>query len=160
MVWLARLALLIVLAGGVVGWPAQALAEPESWTWNSLGNPSSSGTTSLAIPRSALIPKTLAGASDSDFLVRLGSGGFVRGSSVTGASARTGAPFGPESDIDFYVESGQLTNGMRTSASIPGFVHPDRIAARFPELQKWADRWSVQLGRSVSVGGFVPGTVP
>ncbi len=76
MVWLARLALLIVLAGGVVGWPARALAEPGSWTWDSLGNPSSRATTSSAIPRSALIPKTLAGASDSDFLVRRGSGGF------------------------------------------------------------------------------------
>ena len=39
MVWLARLALLIVLVTGVAGWPARALAEPEAWTWDSVGNP-------------------------------------------------------------------------------------------------------------------------
>jgi hypothetical protein len=84
----------------------------------------------------------------------------VRGSSVTGVSFRTGAPFGPASDIDFYVESGQLTNGLRTSRNIPGFVHPDRVAGAFPELAAWAQKWSSILGREVNVGGFVPGTVP
>jgi hypothetical protein len=37
----------------------------------------------------------------------------VRGGSVTGASFRTGEPFGPVSDIDFYAESEQLTNGLK-----------------------------------------------
>ncbi len=84
----------------------------------------------------------------------------VRGSSVTGASFRTGAPFGPASDIDFYVESAQLTSGLRTSQSIPGFVHPDRVMSAYPEIGAWAGQWSEALGRPISVGGFVPGTVP
>jgi len=84
----------------------------------------------------------------------------VRGSAVTGKSFRTGAPFGPASDIDFYVESEQLTSSLQTSSRIPGFVHPDRVAAAFPELAAWAKNWSGILGRDVSVGGFVPGKVP
>ncbi|HTA93505.1 MAG TPA: hypothetical protein VK745_28195, partial [Polyangiaceae bacterium] len=83
----------------------------------------------------------------------------VRGSSVTGTSF-TGEPFGPKSDIDFFAESEQLTAGLRTSTSIPGFVHPDRVSKAFPEVADWADRWTNELGRPVSLGGFVPGTVP
>ena len=84
----------------------------------------------------------------------------VRGSSVTGTSFKTGQPFGPASDIDFFVESGQLTNGLKTSSSIPGFVHPDKVMKAFPDLRAWSESWSSTLGRPISPGGFVPGTVP
>ena len=84
----------------------------------------------------------------------------VRGSSVTGVSARTGQPFGPASDIDFFVESRQLTEGLKTQPRIPGFVHPDRINAVFDPIAEWSEIWSENLGRPVSVGGFQPGTVP
>jgi len=84
----------------------------------------------------------------------------VRGSSVTGQSFRTGQQFGPKSDIDFFVESQQLTQGLKTQPNIPGFVHPDRIQAAFDPIAAWAEKWSQILGRKVSVGGFQPGTVP
>lgn len=84
----------------------------------------------------------------------------VRGSAVTGRSSRTGAPFGPHSDIDFFVESQQLTQGLRTSQNIPGFVHPKYIHGNFDPIAEWAEAWSEILGRKVSVGGFQPGTVP
>lgn len=51
----------------------------------------------------------------------------VHGSSVTGSSFRTGAPFGDNSDIDFFVESSQLTDGYTTSNNIPGFVYPGKM---------------------------------
>jgi hypothetical protein len=62
----------------------------------------------------------------------------LRGSSVTGVSFRTGAPFSPASDIDFYVESQQLTSGLRTSANMEfpgssGQIVRDYAASR-PEL--------------------------
>lgn len=84
----------------------------------------------------------------------------VRGSSVTGVSFRTGKPFGPASDIDFFVESRQITEGLTTSPNIPGFVHPNKIGASFDPIAEWSQIWSENLGRKVSVGGFQPGTVP
>jgi hypothetical protein len=84
----------------------------------------------------------------------------VRGSSVTGNSPLKGTEFGPQSDIDFFVESGKLTQDYRTSKNIPGFVHPKKLMADYPALQAWASKWSSVLGREVSPGGFVPGTVP
>jgi uncharacterized Zn-binding protein involved in type VI secretion len=84
----------------------------------------------------------------------------VRGSSVTGFSAQKGTLFGPQSDIDFFVESGQLTNGYTTSKNIPGFVHPQKILPDFPSLQTWAERWSKILGREVTPGAFKPGSIP
>jgi hypothetical protein len=83
----------------------------------------------------------------------------VRGSSVTGRGFR-GTPFGPSSDIDFFAESDELTNGLRTSQNIPGFVHPDRISSAFPAVERWAGKWSGILGRDVNVGGFRAGTIP
>jgi hypothetical protein len=59
----------------------------------------------------------------------------VRGSSVTGFGARKGTEFGPQSDIDFFVESQQLTHGYSTSKNIPGFVHPNIILPEYPLLQ-------------------------
>jgi hypothetical protein len=84
----------------------------------------------------------------------------VRGSSVTGTSFRTGLPFGPESDIDFFAESQQLTQGLKTSSNIPGLVYPRTIANNYPAVSNWAQTWSQTLGRTVSVGGFQLGTVP
>lgn len=84
----------------------------------------------------------------------------VRGSSVTGVSPRKGTLFGPQSDIDFFIESRQLTDGYRTSKNIPGFVHPGKILPDYPLLQDWSTTWTKTLGRDVTPGAFVPGTLP
>ncbi|WP_242628949.1 LysM peptidoglycan-binding domain-containing protein [Xanthomonas oryzae] len=84
----------------------------------------------------------------------------VRGSSVTGSSSIKGTQFGPQSDIDFYVESHQLTDGYSTSKNIPGFVHPRKILPDYPLLQDWSTKWTGILGRDVTPGAFVPGTLP
>jgi len=84
----------------------------------------------------------------------------VRGSSITGASFKTGAPFGPQSDIDFFVESAKLTEGYRVSPNIPGFVHPKPILRDNPLLRDWSLRWQNELGRKVTPGAFVPGSIP
>ncbi|MFP5420269.1 MAG: hypothetical protein ACLGID_02215, partial [Gammaproteobacteria bacterium] len=84
----------------------------------------------------------------------------VRGSSVLGHSPRKGTTFGPQSDIDFFVESAKLTENYRTSKNIPGFVIPKKILPDYPALQDWSRTWSNTLGRDVTPGAFVPGTVP
>ncbi len=84
----------------------------------------------------------------------------VRGSAVAGASFRTGPPFGPGSDIDFFVESQQLTAGLKTSSNIPGFVNPSLIHASYDPVAERAANWSEILGRKISVDGFQPGAVP
>jgi hypothetical protein len=84
----------------------------------------------------------------------------VRGSSVTGVSLTKGTPFGPQSDIDFFIESRQLTEGYKTSKNIPGFVHPGKILPDYPLLQDWSTTWTNTLGRDVTPGAFVPGTLP
>lgn len=83
----------------------------------------------------------------------------VRGSAVAGRSS-SGVPFGPASDIDFFIESRVLTQGLSESKNIAGFVHPDKIHSAFEGIAAWSQRWSTILGRPVSVGGFRPGTVP
>ncbi len=84
----------------------------------------------------------------------------VRGSSVIGSSLTKGTQFGPQSDIDFFVESQQLTKGYTTSKSILGFVHPNKILPDYPALQQWSNSWTQTLGRDVTPGAFKPGTVP
>ena len=84
----------------------------------------------------------------------------VRGSSVTGQSLTKGTPFGPESDIDFFVESSKLTEGYKVSKNIPGFVHPNKILPDYPLLEKWAEKWSKVLGREITPGAFRPGMLP
>jgi hypothetical protein len=84
----------------------------------------------------------------------------VRGSSVTGYSLTKGTQFGSQSDIDFFVESGQLTDGYKVSKNIPGFVHPNKILPDYPLLQEWATKWTNILGRDVTPGAFVPGMLP
>ncbi len=87
----------------------------------------------------------------------------VRGSSVTGASGK-GGPFRhgaegglPPSDIDVYIEFADDI-GLSSSKNIPGFIHPDKLMKNFPALREWSQKWSAQLGREVSPGGFRPGT--
>jgi hypothetical protein len=92
----------------------------------------------------------------------------VRGSSVTGVSYRTGDPFrqttdpGPPvvyaSDIDFFVESNQLTNGLETSRK--GFVYPGDLQKAYSGIAGWAETWTANLGRKVSVGGWQTGRLP
>ena len=84
----------------------------------------------------------------------------VRGSSVTGESLTKGTKFGPQSDIDFFVESAKLTEGYKPSNNIPGFVHPKKILPDYPLLEQWANKWSDLLGREVTPGAFQPGTLP
>jgi hypothetical protein len=106
------------------------------------------------------------GQAVTDLKNALASGGIqdatvgVRGSSVTGFNYRTGAPFGPRSDIDFFIESGDLTQGLKTSRNIPGFVYPNDILKRCEPIADWSKTWSRTLNRKVSVGGFQPGTGP
>ncbi|WP_212801038.1 RHS repeat protein [Pseudomonas sp. St290] len=84
----------------------------------------------------------------------------VRGSSVTGFSLTKGTAFGPQSDIDFFIESRQLTDGYTTSKNIPGFVHPNKILTDYPLLRDWSTNWTSTLGRDVTPGAFLPGKLP
>jgi large repetitive protein len=86
----------------------------------------------------------------------------VRGSSVTGFgsnpnSIRFGAPFGPASDIDFFVQSATLTNNFKRQ---PGFVHPDQLLKAYPELDTWSRTWSDLLGREITPAAWKPGALP
>jgi hypothetical protein len=84
----------------------------------------------------------------------------VSGSSVSGVSYDTGAPFGPTSDIDVFIESSSLTKGLATSEKMPGFVKPESFEAAHPELAAWSEKWQTILGREISVGGFQTGSLP
>jgi hypothetical protein len=84
----------------------------------------------------------------------------VRGSSVTGVNYSTGQTFRPTSDIDFFIESGQLTEGYKASRTIPGFVHPDKVLRDYPLLSDWSQKWKGILGRDITPGAFQPGTLP
>jgi RHS repeat-associated protein len=84
----------------------------------------------------------------------------VRGSSVTGVGYKSGAPFGPHSDVDFFVESSKLVQGLETSNKVPGMVKPEVMMDKFPALKDWSARWSATLGRDVTPAGFAGGAVP
>jgi hypothetical protein len=84
----------------------------------------------------------------------------ISGSSVSGYSYKTGKPFNSSSDIDVFIESNILTNGLATSKNIPGFVHPNKLMNTHLELSMWSERWTKELGREVSIGGFHKGTLP
>lgn len=84
----------------------------------------------------------------------------VRGSSVAGHNPYKGTTFHSGSDVDFFVESSRLADGYKTSAKTPGFVHPDRIMRDHPHLREWATKWTKILGRKVTSGAFIPGTLP
>jgi hypothetical protein len=79
----------------------------------------------------------------------------VRGSSITGRSFATGAPFNAASDIDFFVASSAMRGFPINSY---GLVYPSVLGRVFPALGEWSAAWSNTLGRSVTVGGFA--TVP
>ena len=168
---------LINSAGGAYGADPNS---PATQTWDSLtrgvltagsilyapGEASGGGgTQGAAIPRGFSSAEEFSQASQ-ELRAALAKNGItdasigVRGSSVTGVSYRTGGPFGPASDIDFFVESGQLVEGLKTSRNTPGFVHPDVVHENFDAIAEWSEIWSQNLRRKVSVGGFQPGTVP
>jgi RHS repeat-associated protein len=84
----------------------------------------------------------------------------VRGSSVTGVGYKSGRAFGPHSDIDFFVESSKLVQGLETSKKVPGMVKAEVLSEKFPAIGDWAKRWSATLGREVSAAGFADGAVP
>jgi hypothetical protein len=79
----------------------------------------------------------------------------VRGSSITGRSFATGAPFNAASDIDFFLASSAMRGFPINSY---GLVYPSVLGRAFPALGEWSAAWSNTLGRSVTVGGFA--TVP
>jgi len=85
----------------------------------------------------------------------------VGGSSVTnisnkGGSFRTLAENGlPPSDIDVFVKLSEESS-LSVSKNIPGFIHPDKLAKKYPALGEWSQKWTKQLGRDISVGGYQP----
>ncbi|WP_046243446.1 hypothetical protein [Hymenobacter terrenus] len=87
----------------------------------------------------------------------------VRGSSVTGLSSkggsfRTKAQNGLNpSDVDVFIELSDDID-LTDSKSIPGFIHPDKIAKRYPALKQWSKKWTQKLGREISPGVFKPRT--
>jgi RHS repeat-associated protein len=89
----------------------------------------------------------------------------VRGSSITGVSSKGGsfrwqAQNGLKaSDIDVYIN---LTDnlGLKTSTSIPGFLHPNKMMRNYPALDSWSSTWSQELGRQITPAGFVPNYWP
>lgn len=85
----------------------------------------------------------------------------VRGSSITGISSNPnsrsyGQPFGPNSDIDVFVMSSQITSVFGGK----GFVHPDQLLDAYPALEVWSDRWAKELGRPITPAGWKPGSLP
>jgi RHS repeat-associated protein len=88
----------------------------------------------------------------------------VRGSSVTGKNFKQGTPFNEHSDIDVFVESNKLLDGMKGNAY--NMVHPQRIEGKYKGLADWSEKWSDILGRrregkpGVSVGGYGSGKGP
>ena len=87
----------------------------------------------------------------------------VRGSSVTNTSSKGGEfRFVPEnglkaSDIDVFIEFADDIP-LTGSQNIPGFIHPNKLLKKYPELKAWSDNWSKILGREITPGGFKPGT--
>ena len=84
----------------------------------------------------------------------------MRGSSVTGVSSKGGGfrvGGSKPSDIDVFIEFADDI-GLSTSKNIPGFIHPDKLMKKYPELKAWSDKWSKILGREITPGGFKPGT--
>ena len=87
----------------------------------------------------------------------------VRGSAVTNISSKGGS-FRFErqgsikpSDIDFFFEATDDLP-LKQRPNIPGFVHPRRINRQYPAVQAWSQKWSKELGREVTAGGFNRGT--
>ncbi|MFT4171341.1 MAG: LysM peptidoglycan-binding domain-containing protein [Rhodocyclaceae bacterium] len=86
----------------------------------------------------------------------------ARGSSVTGItnnpkSENFGNPFGPDSDVDFFVQSQKLVDGFKKT---PDFIHPEQVIKKYPELAKWSARWTEILGREITPAAWKPGALP
>lgn len=79
---------------------------------------------------------------------------------MTGTGYSSGKPFGPHSDIDFFIESDQLVSGLPTSDKIPGMVKPRVLMEKFPALKEWSKQWTETLGRDVAPAGFAKDAVP
>ena len=75
----------------------------------------------------------------------------VTGSSTSGVSYKTGEPFGPASDIDFFIVSDEL------AAQVPRrFVRPNELidmgaTLYFDELRRFEELATQELGRKVTV---------
>ena len=85
----------------------------------------------------------------------------VRGSSITGVSSNPnspsfGRPFGPKSDIDFFVQSAQITERFQGKK----FIHPDELIDAFPALEAWSKKWTQELGRKITPAAWKPGSLP
>ena len=76
----------------------------------------------------------------------------VRGSSTTGASFRTGEPFGENSDIDFFIVSNRLYRiGMARGAKPRNGALPVGATNMFRPLRETQRALSAELGRDVSI---------
>lgn len=82
----------------------------------------------------------------------------VRGSSVTGYSDYKGTLFHAESDIDFYLQSAQVSK--MENFKNKNFVHPRTLHESLPELKEWSNRWRAILNRPISVAAFAPEKLP
>lgn len=85
----------------------------------------------------------------------------VRGSSITGVSSNPnspsfGRPFGPRSDIDFFVQSSQITERFGGKR----FIHPDELIDALPALEAWSKKWTQELGRKITPAAWQPGSLP
>lgn len=84
----------------------------------------------------------------------------VRGTAATFKSANPNKPGhhfdkkGPNSsDIDiFFVTDSFLANPARPNKH--GFVHPDKIAEAYPDIEGWNQEWTTKLGRDATAAAF------
>ncbi|MCL2717024.1 MAG: hypothetical protein FWD68_21380 [Alphaproteobacteria bacterium] len=87
----------------------------------------------------------------------------ARGSAVTGVRSPRkpggGGAFDSGkkiSDVDVFIEA----KGFLGSKPSEPFTHPDVLQKQYPELGDWSKKWTKQLGRPISVGGWQPGVLP
>jgi len=87
----------------------------------------------------------------------------ARGSAVTGVRSPKKAGGGglfdsgkDISDIDVFIEA----RNLRGSTPRSPFTHPAYLQRQYPALQKWSQKWTKELGRPISVGGWQPGSLP
>lgn len=52
--------------------------------------------------------------------------------------------------------------GINTSQNpnLEGYYHPGKSEKNFPKLQEWNEKWSEELGREISAGGWDPEKAP
>jgi hypothetical protein len=59
--------------------------------------------------------------------------------------------------VDVFIELKEDID-LTDSKSIPGFIHPDKLAKRYPALKQWSKKWTQKLGREITPGAFKPDT--